>query len=77
MSYRYEVITKSKDIYLMADFVNITQNGDLVFLSNIKDAPGDQPVAVFAAGVWEEFYAASMIDGSQIAVDGIFSKQKK
>jgi hypothetical protein len=77
MAYRYEVVTKDREIYLMADFIGISERGDLVFSSNIKGETENQPVAIFAAGVWLEIYAVSMLDGSRTAVDSVFAAKGK
>lgn len=57
-------LSKDGTIYLMADWVEISGNGDLVFLRS-----GGKVNLAIASGSWRAYFPASMIDGSAVAVE--------
>lgn len=58
-------LSKDGEIYVMADETQVTSNGTLV----MKRTDPPQPNLVIAAGHWTSFYAASVLDGSAVAVE--------
>ena len=57
-------------MYLTADTAQVDANGTLLFTGHsAKDRSKTFLVLAFAAGHWNAFYAASVLDGSAIAVD--------
>lgn len=61
-------LSQDKDIYLYADIVSVNKNGDLIF-SKIKENDEHHIRMCFAKGHWKAFYAASVMDGSPVAVE--------
>lgn len=61
-----EDLSEDGQIYVMADEVAINQ-GALTFRANQLDMP--QNTLVIAPGKWLGYYAASIIDGSAVAVE--------
>jgi hypothetical protein len=63
------------EIYVMADRLEVTEAGALIAWGGNRaksDAPGPDmqiPVLVLAAGHWTVAYAASILDGSAVAVE--------
>lgn len=57
-------LSKDGEIYLMADWTEVTANGDLLFWRS-----GGLLNMSIAAGSWKAFFAASLIDGSAVAVE--------
>lgn len=59
-------LSKNGEIYLMADRVEITQRGELLFWRD-----GDSPAVNLAIslGNWKAYFPASMMDGSAVAVE--------
>lgn len=57
-------------ICLCADRCEITPNGDLLFLGSFKggETRPEQILVALAQGEWKEFFAASAVDGSAVAV---------
>lgn len=63
--YYWELKIKTdENIYLYADVVKITENGDILFLQK----SGILNVS-FAKGEWVAVYAASIFDGSPVAIE--------
>lgn len=62
-----EGVSKDKEIYINADEVEITQNGDLVFWHTVDEKRVYQNLSI-SKGNWIVFYAASVMDGSAVAV---------
>lgn len=63
-------ISPDGEIYLHADKVEVTPNGDLLFWNSIneKNKKPFQNLAL-ARGSWLVFFAASIIDGGAVAVE--------
>lgn len=59
-------LSESGDIYLYADDVRLTKNGELEFYQLRDDEP--QLLFAVAPGQWKAVYAASVFDGSAVAV---------
>lgn len=67
------------EVYVMADRVEVTPTGALIFwaeTTEAKDGSYDRvprnnpfPSLGFAPGEWTAFYAASLLDGSAVAVE--------
>lgn len=66
--YYWCVVTDTSNVYLHADRLEITPTGALVAFS---DNPNREPVAniAWASGKWDHFYAASVMDGTPVAVE--------
>ncbi len=71
-------LSEDKEIYLHADFVEINENGDALFIQEKeqKSAPGaaiERPKRIvnlcLASGSWSSLFAASVMDGHAVAVD--------
>jgi hypothetical protein len=63
-------ISPNGEIYLHADKVEITANGDLVFWSSTgENRPEPFQNLSLARGSWFVFFLASVIDGSAAAVE--------
>jgi hypothetical protein len=60
-------ISPNGEIYVFADRVEITSNGDLIFWRE-KDEKKFQNL-VLASASWLVFFAASVIDGGAVAVE--------
>ena len=56
-------LSENGDIYVFADKLKVTPNGDLICIG--EDGP---PVLALAAGHWKAFFAADVIDGAAAAV---------
>lgn len=61
-------LSQNGEIYLMADEVEISAEGGLVFWRKKEGGPR-LPNLILAKGQWAAVYAASMFDGSAVAVD--------
>ena len=61
-------LSEDGEIYLHADIVSINKNGDLIF-SKVKENNEHHIRMCFAKGYWKAFYAASVMDGSPVAVE--------
>jgi hypothetical protein len=61
-------LSKSGEIYVMADEARILEDGSLSMIRINKDKPPSINLAV-APGHWTACYAASMIDGAPVAVE--------
>jgi len=61
-------VSKDGEIYLMADRVRI-DGGALVFVRHREDNPEEHINLVLPAGKWSALYAASVLDGSAVAVE--------
>jgi len=59
---------KPIEAYVMADRVEITPSGALILWGHDKDDKDCLNLS-FASGAWVFVYAASVIDGSAVAVD--------
>ena len=64
-----KAISSAGEIYVMADTVNITTTGDIIFMGHGADKGHVFPVLMLAAGKWNAVYAASCIDGAAVAVE--------
>ena len=67
-----ENLSPSKEIYVFADEVEVTPNGDLIFWNTSHGtASKDNPVVnlSIAKGSWVAFFGASVMDGSAVAVE--------
>lgn len=65
-----DTISKSGEIYLHADEITVNKHGDLeAWHANEKAPGGRHQNLALAAGQWLAFYAASVMDGSAVAVD--------
>lgn len=53
----------NESLCLFADEAKVTDNGDLLFVT------GGLILLSYASGVWVNFHAASVVDGSAVAVD--------
>jgi hypothetical protein len=63
-------ISSSGEIYLYADKVELTPDGSLIFLRCPEDSDKEpSPNLALAAGSWIVMFAASVIDGSAVAVE--------
>lgn len=65
----YTKETEGDCIYLYADTVNVAPDGSLVFTSQSEKNPEKQTRFIVASGKWTIVFAASMMDGSPVAVD--------
>lgn len=65
-----EALSPNKEIYVMADRIDVTPTGDLLCVGHsAKEDRAPVTVLAIARGQWTAFYAASVMDGSAIAVD--------
>jgi hypothetical protein len=66
-------LSKSGEIYLYADRMEITANGSLICWGGGRsdEDPPDNPTIMLAlpAGKWDAFYAASCMGGHAVAVE--------
>lgn len=60
-------IAAEREIYLHADAVTVEPDGSLWFYYMRESAI--VPSLVLSAGTWQYFYAASVLDGSVVAVE--------
>ena len=60
-------VAKRREIYAMADRIEISPHGDLSLMHD--EVKRSLPNLILAAGQWEWIYAASVFDGSAVAVD--------
>jgi hypothetical protein len=63
-------------VMLFADEVLITENGSLQFFQQMK---GNQTrtLAAYTASEWKSLWAASVMDGSPVAIDQVAEVKKK
>jgi hypothetical protein len=70
-----EDLSENGDIYVNADRVSYSPNGDVIFKGTFynketKKYEGEEQVRlIIASGKWDAVYSASCIDGHAIAVD--------
>lgn len=64
-----KTISANGKIYLMADRVVFSPNDAILFVRNARDGEPDLCNLSLAPGQWLAVYAASMIDGSAVAVE--------
>jgi hypothetical protein len=57
-------LSEDGEIFLYADNAVVNRTGDLLFFRDLEPSN-----ACFAKGHWKAFYAASVMDGSPIAVE--------
>jgi len=64
-------IAEDGEIYIMANSCRVLPNGELVCLGNRNKEFQDERVInlALAPGKWNAVYAASIVDGSPVAVD--------
>lgn len=74
MSDYYEIVMPGREMYVMADAVQMTDHGELILSQMGKDGIY-KPIVILAPGNWFEVYAASMIDGSEIGVEHVFRRR--
>jgi hypothetical protein len=60
-------LSEDGEIYVHADEVRVTPTGGVLFVS--KDVNGEHVRLAVASGKWSAVFAASLIDGSAIAVE--------
>jgi len=60
-------LSQNGEIYLYADIASVNKNGDLIF----SKVAGESTYTnmCFAKGYWKTFFAASVMDGSAVAVE--------
>ena len=68
--------SKDGEIYVMADRLAVTEAGSLIAWGGGRSKSGDTPIAnkqipvlILASGHWTSAYAASVFDGSAVAVE--------
>lgn len=59
-------ISKRGEIYIWVDYVTVTDCGVLIL---VGQGEKNTPLLSLAPGQWIAFYAASVIDGSAVAVE--------
>lgn len=69
--YYWFIETYTEKLWLHADSVEITKNGDLLFKK------GESINYGFSAGRWRVFYAASIIDGGSVCLEHFESKEEE
>jgi hypothetical protein len=62
-------LSQTGEIYVHADTVEVTPNGELIFWHNNEDGTHRHQTLGFAPGSWACFFAASVEDGHAVAVE--------
>jgi len=60
-------ISENKEIYLMADFLEVFPDGSLAFFHN--EDTGRYINLLLSSGEWNAVYAASILDGHAVAIE--------
>jgi hypothetical protein len=61
-------LSEDGELYVYADEIKINETGDLIAVGHRTDKTAEPNLGI-AAGQWSGFYAASVLDGSAIAVE--------
>jgi hypothetical protein len=61
-------LSEDGEIYIMGDTIEINSHGDLIIHGSSKSG-SDKFLFAAASGHWSSIFAASVIDGSAIAVE--------
>lgn len=66
-----EDVCEDREIYVMADTCRVSPNGELICLGHQNEKFQDEYIInlAIAPGKWYAMYAASVMDGSAIAVE--------